>query len=124
MIFQTEQISYTELLVRGRWDIYPLKFQLIPLLVTMSTCIPLLQIFVNIHLRITYLRTSNGAPVMVVPVTIVKRKLLYMPTFYKWSLVGGLFSLTLLRYLKLFLPLLFSSVSPSLSVFILFGGTI
>ena len=81
MSLQTEQIAYTAFLVRRRRDLSPIQFQLIPSLVTMYPWLPVLQIFVNIHLSITSLRKSNGAPVIMIPVTIVKIALLSTPTF-------------------------------------------
>ena len=54
---------------------------MIQTLVTISMGIPLLHIFVNIHLRITYLRIRNVAPVMMIPLIIVNIKFLSIPTF-------------------------------------------
>ena len=122
--FPDREISYTEFLVRRRQYISPLWFQLVPPLVTMSPWLPVLPIFVNIHMRIKYLRESNGAPVMIIPVTIVKRKLLSMPNYDKWSLAGGIFSLNLLQYFKLLLLSLFSQVPYYFYIFISLGSTL
>ena len=122
--FQTKKMSCTTLVVRRRQDISPFRFQLIPPLVKMSTWIPVLNIFVNIHLSITSLRTSNVAPVMMSLVTVVKQTLLSTPTFESCYFTGGLFSLTLRCYFKLLLPFLCSQVTYSLSGFLFLGGTL
>ena len=124
MSFRTEKISYTLFLARMRRDISPLQFQLIPPLVKMYPWIPLLCIFVNIHPRIPYLRTSNGAPLMMIPVTILQRTLFYTSNFEKWSLAGDIFSLTLLQSFNLLLHFLFRPVPYSFSGFISLCGTL
>ena len=89
--------------------------------VSVASSIP---IFVNIHLRVTHLRTRNGASVMMIPVILVKRKLLSTYNFKKWALEGGIFSLTCLQYFKLFLPLLFSPFPYSFYGFLSLCGTL
>ena len=61
---------------------------------------------------------------MIIPVTIVKRKLLSMPNYDKWSLAGGIFSLNLLQYFKLLLLSLFSQVPYYFYIFISLGSTL
>ena len=81
MSFCKEQMTYTTLLVRIRWDIYTFQFQLILQLLTIFLWITVLQIFVKIHIGITYSRKKNEAPVMMNLVTIVKQTLLSTPAF-------------------------------------------
>ena len=124
MIFRTDQMSNRKFILSRRWVISPLHFQIIPPLGTIYLWISLLQIFVNIHLRIKYLSTRNGAPVIMIPVTILKRTLLSTPTFQKWYLAGGIFSLTFFWLFKLLLPFLFIPVPYSFSGFLLLGGNL
>ena len=86
MSFWTDKMPYTTFLVRRRRYMSPLQFQLIPSLVTISPWLPFIYIFSNIHLMIITLKKSNGEPVMMSPVTILKRTLLSTPTFEKLSL--------------------------------------
>ena len=72
-----------------------------------------LQIFVNI-----YLRKMNEAPVMMIPVKIVKRTLRYTPTSKKRSLLDDIFSLFLLQTFKLLLHFLFSPFPTSFYGFV------